>query len=466
LLFIGVSSFAQDISKRLQAAARQFQSDSQMRHAIYSLYVIDAKTGKVVFDKNSQVGLAPASCQKLFTSGAAFELLGHEYKYKTTLAFTLDGDNKSVRHLVITGSGDPSLGSWRFRSERQVNIFDEWINALKANKISSIKGTIIPDDSKFEFQVCPGGWIYDDIGNYYGAGAAALNWRENQFDLILRSGSNIGDVVRIIDKVPVTYAGPFINELKTAEEGSGDNAYIYPPTEGFGWLVKGTIPVGENHFVISGAILDPVKFVVEEFKRKLDSSKISYWRPGSDDQVKKGELYEYLPPYYVKDAKNVISQHLSPTFDTLNFWFLRRSINLYGEAFVKTIALEKKGFASTEDGVELVKDFWSQQGIDKAAINIIDGSGLSPQNRVTTNALVRVLQYAKTRPWYNSFYLSLPTYNGMKMKSGSIGGARSFAGYEISKDGHQYIFAIIVNNYDGSSSTIVNKMYKVLDNLK
>jgi len=156
----------------------------------------------------------------------------------------------------------------------------------------------------------------------------------------------------------------------------------------------------------------------------------------------------------------------SPTLDSINYWFLRRSINLYGEALVKTIAHEKTGFASTEKGVDLVKDFWSKQGIDKAAINIIDGSGLSPQNRVTTNALVKVLQYAKTRPWYNSFYLSLPTYNGMKMKSGSIGGARSFAGYHIGKDGKEYIFAIIVNNYDGSATAMVRKMYQVLDMLK
>ena len=50
-----------------------------------SLYVIDAKTGKVVFDKNSQIGLAPASTQKIITSVTAFELLGKDYRYKTEL---------------------------------------------------------------------------------------------------------------------------------------------------------------------------------------------------------------------------------------------------------------------------------------------------------------------------------------------------------------------------------------------
>src|SRR5690606_19879291 len=100
------------------------------------------------------------------------------------------------------------------------------------------------------------------------------------------------------------------------------------------------------------------------------------------------------------------------------------------------------------------------------ALQMIDGSGLSPQNRVTTFAEVKALQYARSRPWFQAFYQSLPEYNGMKMKSGSIGGARAYAGYHKSKDGKQYVFSIIVNNYDGSAAAVVRKMYKVLDILK
>jgi D-alanyl-D-alanine carboxypeptidase/D-alanyl-D-alanine-endopeptidase (penicillin-binding protein 4) len=97
---------------------------------------------------------------------------------------------------------------------------------------------------------------------------------------------------------------------------------------------------------------------------------------------------------------------------------------------------------------------------------MLDGSGLSPQNRVTANAEVMALQYAKTRPWYNSFYTSLPVYNGIKMKSGSIGGSKAFAGYHVSAGGVEYIFSIIINNYDGPATYIVQKMYGVLNVLK
>jgi D-alanyl-D-alanine carboxypeptidase/D-alanyl-D-alanine-endopeptidase (penicillin-binding protein 4) len=67
---------AQTITQKLQKAYQRFESDSQLRHALISLYVINAKTGEVVFDKNSQIGLAPASTQKIITAATAFELLG------------------------------------------------------------------------------------------------------------------------------------------------------------------------------------------------------------------------------------------------------------------------------------------------------------------------------------------------------------------------------------------------------
>ena len=54
----------------------------------------------------------------------------------------------------------------------------------------------------------------------------------------------------------------------------------------------------------------------------------------------------------------------------------------------------------------------------------------------------------------------------MHMKSGAIGGARSFAGYQVATDGKEYVFSIIVNNYDGSSAEVVKKLFEVLNIMK
>src|SRR5207247_4577604 len=87
---------AQTIQQKLQTAYQQFEADSQLRHAISSLYVINAKTGEVVSDKNSQIGLAGASTQKIITATTAFELLGKDYRYSTDIGYKGNIKNKRI----------------------------------------------------------------------------------------------------------------------------------------------------------------------------------------------------------------------------------------------------------------------------------------------------------------------------------------------------------------------------------
>ena len=96
----------------------------------------------------------------------------------------------------------------------------------------------------------------------------------------------------------------------------------------------------------------------------------------------------------------------------------------------------------------------------------MDGSGLSPENRVTTNVLARILLAAKKEPWFASFFESLPVYNGMKMKSGTIGGVLGYVGYQTTKDGTPLVFALLVNNYQGTATPMRQQMFRLLDNLK
>jgi D-alanyl-D-alanine carboxypeptidase/D-alanyl-D-alanine-endopeptidase (penicillin-binding protein 4) len=99
--------------------------------------------------------------------------------------------------------------------------------------------------------------------------------------------------------------------------------------------------------------------------------------------------------------------------------------------------------------------------VDPTAFHIQDGSGLSPQNRVTAFGLVQVLEFARTKPWFKAFNDALPIIDGISMKSGSIGGARGYTGYV-----GNYTFAFLINNYDGSGTEVQHKMWKVLDQLK
>ncbi|HSU27101.1 MAG TPA: D-alanyl-D-alanine carboxypeptidase/D-alanyl-D-alanine-endopeptidase [Chitinophagaceae bacterium] len=460
ILFSSILSFCQTTTNKLQKAFAEFESDSQLKHAISSLYVIDGKTGEIVFDKNSRIGLAGASTQKIITSTSVYEILGRNYGYRTL--FFLDGPvtGKSLNgNFIIRGSGDPTFGSWRYEATKRTGILESIVTMLKNQGIEHIKGDIVIDNSSFETNPVPGGWTWDDIGNYYGAGAYGFNWNENQYDLVMNGGKKPGDAVEIAGTEPVLQS-ELINELSSGPENSGDNGYIYLAPYSEKGFVRGTIPAGAKNFKISGSMADPARQFYTELKKALADAKITIkgellLSPSMDIKPK---IYPYnLDPF------NFL---ISPSIDSIIYWFLKKSINLYGEALLKTLAYEKRGFGATDTGINVIRELWKDKGIGEDELNLLDGSGLSPSNRLTTHAQTTILQYAKTRDWFPFFYNALPEYNDMKMKSGTIRDVKGFCGYQNAKDGHEYIFSFLVNNYNGSSAALVKKMYKVLDNLK
>lgn len=441
---------AQKIQQALSVAVSRLEQDVQFKHAIISMYVVDSKTGKLVYEKNSQVGLAPASCQKVITSASAFELLGGDYIYKTDFGY--DGnitDTVLNGHLHLSGNGDPTFGSWRWKNTGENYIANKITGALKKTNIRSAHGFVI-DNQKWGEQTLPDGWVWQDIGNYYGAGCGSFNWHENQYDIILKPGKKIDDPVKLLS---VAQANTVITtELKTAAAGTGDHAYVYCAPYSEVTVIRGTVPLGVDSFIITASSPDPAL----AFQNKIASVlPVSFY---NRDMVLRDDNR--------RPIEKIIFTFISPQLDSINYWFLKKSINLYGEAFVKTIAYEKTKNGSTDTGVAIIKDLWSKKGIDKSALNILDGSGLSPANRVTTNALVQVMQYARSQSWFPSFYNALPEMNGIKMKDGYIGGVRSYTGYIKSKSGTEYTFSFIVNNFDGNPATVREKIWSVLDLLK
>jgi len=453
-------SFGQDVETRLGSAIKTLETDPQFKHAILSMYVVDSKTGSVVFDKNSQLGLAPASCQKVVTSVSAFEMLGKDYRYKTVIGH--DGNIKGdilIGNLFIVASGDPTFGSWRWHETDTEAIEQKIVGILKANNIKSLDGPILIDESRWATQATPNGWTWDDIGNYYGAGARGFNWYENQFDIILKPGKNIGDPVQVVETRPEMGFITLVNELKTGGAGSGDNSVVYLPEGAPVGYLRGTIPPGKENFTITGATPYPSSPFFKTLGIFSGSNGIRMG--GGRTSGNLSMLGEKMPLMTA-----TLATIISPPFDSINYWFLKRSVNLYGEALVKTIAFEKARFGSTDTGLNIIKDFWNNKGIERSSLHIIDGSGLSPANRVTTNALVTIMQYARNQNWFSSFYYALPELNSIKMKDGYISGVRAFTGYVKSKDGNEYTFSFIVNNFDGSAGAVREKMWKVLDILK
>ena len=132
--------------------------------------------------------------------------------------------------------------------------------------------------------------------------------------------------------------------------------------------MKGTIPVNENGFGISGAFASGARQFTAELADKMLTAAIAGAAP---------EISIAMAIGTVAGDYTVIHTETSPPLDSLIYWFNKKSINLYGEALLKTMAYRKKGYGITDTGVTVLKDFWNQNGIDAAELNIVDGSGLS-----------------------------------------------------------------------------------------
>ncbi|KIA86065.1 D-alanyl-D-alanine carboxypeptidase/D-alanyl-D-alanine endopeptidase [Kaistella jeonii] len=442
--------FAQNLAQKLDVATKNLLNTSPAYSANLSVYIAD-ENGNFIYEYQGNQGLSTASTQKIFTAAATLETLGKNYQFTTTSSYSgsINGGNLSG-NLYIKSNGDPTLGSWRYEGYKPENFKQKLIAALKEKNISKISGDLIIDDSYFDFQSTPGGWPWNDMGNYYGAGVFGVNWRENQFDINM-NGKEMKGFNLDLPNVK------WVNNSKTG--GSSDQSLIYTAPYSDVAYINGTLPA--KNITVSGATPNPPLAFGTEIQSWLKENGIDFKGniTSTSMQEIKGEKISNAP------KNNIIMEYKSPTLDKIIFWFMRKSINFYGETLIKTLGKEKKNEGSFEAGVSYLKEFWKSKGINPAMINFADGSGLSPQNYVSARAEVQSLVWSKKQSWFNEFFEGFPTQgNGMKMKSGTMKDTKSFAGYHKSSDGKKYVFAIIINNYQGGN--ISDALYKVLNVLK
>lgn len=460
LLFIS-STLAQTVQQNLEKGFQSFLGQPSLKNGMASLHVMDKNSGAIIFEKNSQIGLPTASTLKVITTITALDILGPAYTYKTKLYYTGTIDSLGILHgdIVVQGFGDPTLGSDRYAHTKEQVVLEKWIDALKNAGITAIAGRVIGDDRMYQGNDVPGGWIWTDMGNYYGTGISALNWRENKAGINFKSGTPNSPAPITETTSDLSYL-QLVNTVKVGKAGSGDNVYAYSAPYAEKIVLKGTY--GQDlKKTIEISIPDPAFDLAFQLSKAAIASGIPVDQAPTTGQ----RLVELDSIFPQKTAELAI--HISPKLDDIVYWFNQKSINLYGEALLRSIAYLSGGKITTAEGANYLQKFWQQKlQLNSSELDVTDGSGLSPQNNVTTQAMNSIMQYATKRPWYTAFVKSLPIYNEMTMKSGTINGTLGYTGYHKAKDGKEYTFSILVYNYTGSASQMRQSMFTLLNILK
>ena len=433
-----------------------------------ALTVRDVTTNEILIDHNGDVLLIPASSLKLVTTFTVLSKLGAEFMYVTKIGYRgeLLADGTLVGDLMIIGSGDPSLASPDEDVLDLDGLLSDISNSISERGIKCITGRIIVDDSIYEKEGIHHTWPWDDLTNYYASGAYGFNFRENYYDIQFKSSPSPGELTEIVSMYPDVGLTSFENRVTSGPKGSGDNAYIFGDPYGYGRYAKGTIPPGRNGFKIKGAIPNPAETFSNILGHHLTQRGVKV--DGAELTVDSQELKPLV-------------QYMSPELGILVKRANYESVNLYCEVFLKELGSRDNSRPSTfEDGVNSVNSYLDEIGVGHKGLTLMDGSGLSLKNRVSTNFFTKFLAViakenttthitdylAKTgqeNTTLERFMADSKSSGKVWLKSGSLGGALSYTGIMQAQSGKWLTISLISNGHTVGNSKIRKHFAKIID---
>lgn len=453
------------------------QSDQQLRelvsapafdHAIVGVSAARLSDGQVVMSYQDDLSLQPASCLKILTTFSALDILGDDHRYRTSVYTRGDVDASGTLHgdLIIMGSGDPTLASPDMKVPTVDQIVEQIIIKLSAKGIKCIDGDIIINQGVFDPFTISENWVWNDLANYYAAGAYGFNVLENTYKLYLTRSTQSNKPVSI-DRLEPSVPLDVVSHVQTGPKGSGDEAYIYGDPYGRHYTVEGTIPPGKGLFSIKGAIPNPAGWFGAHLQQVLQGKgiKSNDARVTNDDidlsKADKMLTIKSLPLRAIVDLANV------------------KSKNIYCEALLRTLPQARQVTAA--DGIEFVEDFVKKKGLDQDELQMVDGSGLSPFNRVTasffTDFLVKTEKGNATPSRYDLLpevgvegtvkWVRLPKemQGRVWQKSGYISGVISYTGWIQAKSGEWIATSIMVNGHTANNAQVRKQIFKIWEHI-
>jgi D-alanyl-D-alanine carboxypeptidase/D-alanyl-D-alanine-endopeptidase (penicillin-binding protein 4) len=397
------------------------------------------------FGVNAALSLNPASTIKLVTTRAALGLLGHDYRHQTRIATTgrLTGDTLQG-DLFFQGGGDPKL---------VVEDLQEIAERLRAMGIGHIRGRLIVDGTRFnEPEIDTGAFDQRPEAAYnVGPHAAMVNFKAMR--VLVQPAGGRQPAVQTEPRLP---KGSVANRLILVDGGCGRNQINARMDANSKLIVTGVMGRScqqEADFYVS--VLDHVRFVQIALEAAFESA-------GGTMEV---SLESGATPSH---ARTLVDWESPRPLISLVSDINKLSNNPMTRQVFLNLSANGSAAATRDQSIQVVRRYLASRGLNFPELVLDNGSGLSREERISALSMVRLLTDALLAPDADDWLKTLPIagFEGTVknrfrnsplkgqawLKTGSLEGVRSYAGYLRSASGQWVVLAITVNHPEAAKA--------------
>jgi D-alanyl-D-alanine carboxypeptidase/D-alanyl-D-alanine-endopeptidase (penicillin-binding protein 4) len=428
-----------NLSARIEALMQQYAPT-----AYVGIEVLDAESGRPIYQYNANKYFFPASNTKLLTAAAALFSLGADDHYITTLAY----DPKQVQGNTLKGnvylkfSGDPSF--------TDADLL-ELLKALPQHGIRQVAGNVILDRSDFAYPNYPSTISHDDIHWGFAAPCSAIIINENYATLLVIAGKQLSQPCTVKPAAGAQYI-TFQDHIKTVTlDAAKNHCELLVDVNSLNHVMLGGCWPIHSSSELHIAVGSPEEWAAAIIRHQLKELNVE--QKGS---IKIGILPKSLAP---------IATHASLPLSKLITFMLKKSNNLYAESITKRLGLKYYHRGTLQEGANAIRKILAEQaGINLKETALYDGAGNS-SNLVTPDQLAQLLYaiyhspsvYAflkeafphscasmdRTLAYFPSFIKGLPPH--VFAKTASMKGISTLSGYIETQNHHVLVFSILVN---------------------
>jgi D-alanyl-D-alanine carboxypeptidase/D-alanyl-D-alanine-endopeptidase (penicillin-binding protein 4) len=382
----------------------------------WGLLVVDAKTGKAVYERNADHLFCPASVTKLFSTSAALADLGADYRFQTPVVRRgqVDGDGVLHGDLILVGRGDLCLGGRTGPDGSLLFVDDDHtysggnnrsgiVNAdplagldhlareVRAAGIKAVAGDVLVDDRLFE------------AAGSTGSGPSRLSpilLNDNVVDVVVTPSSKAGEPAGV-RLVPATSYVAADVQVETTAEGGTPKVEVRPagPRR---FTVRGKVPVGHAPLVRIYEADDPASFARTAFIEVLRRRGVSVEASAMTDNPS-GKL----PPRSVVADLPRVAEYNSPPLREYLKVILKVSHNLHASTLPLLLAAHH-GERTLAQGLAREGVILKGLGVDPNAISFGGGAGGARADLATPRATVALLRSLSARPDFPAIEAALP----------------------------------------------------------